>query len=217
MHVEVREVNERAREAAAILLRLGAVAINTKQLFTYTSGIQSPIYTDNRLLISYPVERRRITELLAEAAEEAVGVANLDVVAGTATAGIPFAAWLADRLERPMVYVRGSAKAHGMARQVEGRLSPGQRVVVVEDLITTGGSSLHTADVLLEGGAVVPCCLAIFSYDLRRPRKEFDKRRIALTPLTTLPVLLEVAAASGHLGQEDASTVLSWATGLEQS
>ncbi|MHB1004561.1 MAG: orotate phosphoribosyltransferase [Chloroflexota bacterium] len=206
---------DRAREAAAILLRLGAVAINTKQLFTYTSGIQSPIYTDNRLLISYPEERLRITKLLVNAAEEAVGLANIDVVAGTATAGIPFAAWLADRLQRPMVYVRSSVKAHGMARQIEGRLSPGQRVAVVEDLITTGGSSLTTADVLVDNGALVPCCLAIFSYNLERARLAFEKRGIALVPLTTLDVLLEVAVAGNYIGPADAVTVARWAGGLE--
>lgn len=207
---------ERARETAEILLRLGAVAINTKELFTYTSGIKSPIYTDNRLLISFPRERRRIVELLAETAEELVGAAGIDVVAGTATAGIPFAAWLSDRLERPMVYVRGTAKGHGMGRQVEGRLAAGQRVIVVEDLVTTGGSALNTADVLLAAGARVPCCLAIFSYNLERARREFAQREIALAPLTTLPVLLEVAAAGRFVAHEDTDVVASWATGLEQ-
>jgi orotate phosphoribosyltransferase len=210
-------MTDSARETAEILLRLGAVAINTRQLFTYTSGIKSPIYTDNRLLISFPTERRRITQMLAEVAEATVGRENVDVVAGTATAGIPFAAWLADRMERPMVYVRGSAKAHGMARQVEGRLAAGQRVVVVEDLITTGGSALNTADVLLASGAVVPCCLAIFSYNLERPRQEFAKREIAVAPLTTLPVLLEVAVDGHYIAPEDAGVVAEWARGLEQA
>ncbi|MDA8218577.1 MAG: orotate phosphoribosyltransferase [Dehalococcoidales bacterium] len=148
---------DRAHEAAAILLRVGAVNINAEEWFTYTSGIKSPIYTDNRLLISFPEERQRIVTLLAAAADEAVGLDNVDVVAGTATAGIPFAAWLADRLQRPMVYVRGSAKAHGLARQIEGRTAPGERVVVVEDLVTTGGSSLATVDALAAGELTVLC------------------------------------------------------------
>ncbi len=208
---------DRAHETAAILLRLGAVAINTREPFTYTSGIKSPIYTDNRLLISYPEERRRITKFLVTAADEAVGLENVDVIAGTATAGIPFAAWLADHLQRPMVYVRGAAKAHGMARQIEGRLAPRQRVVVVEDLVTTGGSSLATADALVAQGAIVSCCLAIFSYDLARAREAFEKRGIPLLPLTTLSVVLEVAMAGGHITQGDAAAVMEWAANLGRS
>jgi orotate phosphoribosyltransferase len=207
-------MRDRAHETAAILLRLGAVTINTQQLFTYTSGIQSPIYTDNRLLISYPEERRRIAKLLVSAADEAVGLNNIDVVAGTATAGIPFAAWLADRLQRPMVYVRASAKGHGAARQIEGRLEPRQRVVVVEDLITTGGSSLTTADALTAHGAIVPCCLAIFSYELEKARLAYESRGILLVPLTTLSVLLDEAIAGNYIRPADRTVVLEWAAQL---
>ena len=206
---------DRAHETAAILLRVGAVAINTQQPFTYTSGITSPIYTDNRLLISYPEERRRITKLLVSAAEETVGLNNIDVIAGTATAGIPFAAWLADRLQRPMVYVRSTAKAHGTARQIEGRLEPNRRVVVVEDLITTGGSSLGTADALITHGALVPCCLAIFSYGLEKAKLAYESRHIPLVPLTTLSVLLEVAISANYTSAADAETVMTWASSLD--
>jgi orotate phosphoribosyltransferase len=209
-------MQDRARETAAILLRLGAVSINTREPFTYTSGIKSPIYTDNRLLISYPEDRRRITKFLVAAADEAVGLANIDLVAGTATAGIPFAAWLADSLQRPMVYVRGSTKGHGMGRQIEGRLVPKQRAIVVEDLITTGGSSLATADALSAHGAIVSCCLAIFSYGLAGARRAYEKRDILLVALTTLDVLLEVAVASNYITQADAATVSTWAAGLER-
>ena len=207
---------DRAHEAAAILLRVGAVAINTHDPFTYTSGIKSPIYTDNRLLISYPEERNRITKLLATAAEESVGLENVEVVAGTATAGIPFAAWLAHRLQRPMVYVRGSAKEHGRGRQIEGKLEPGRRVVVVEDLITTGGSSLATADALAAHGASVTCCLAIFSYELERAARAFAERGIQLVPLTTLRVLLEEAVAGNYIQPADVQAVLEWSAGLDR-
>jgi orotate phosphoribosyltransferase len=205
---------DRAHETAAILLRVGAVSINTQQLFTYTSGLKSPIYTDNRLLISYPEERRRITKFMLSAVDEAVGQGEIDVVAGTATAGIPFAAWLADRMQRPMVYVRSSAKAHGTARQVEGRLAPQQRVVVVEDLITTGGSALATADTLLAQGARVPCCLAIFSYELEKARLAFESRGIQLVPLTTLSILLEEAMAGNYIKPADSTAVLDWVSTL---
>ena len=191
-------MQDRARETAAILLRLGAVSINTREPFTYTSGIK---------------DRRRITKFLVAAADEAVGVANIDLVAGTATAGIPFAAWLADSLQRPMVYVRGATKGHGLGRQIEGRLVPRQRAIVVEDLITTGGSSLATVDALSAHGAIVSCCLAIFSYGLAGA---YEKRDVLLVPLTTLDVLLEVAVASNYITQADAATVSTWAAGLER-
>jgi orotate phosphoribosyltransferase len=207
---------DRAHEAAAILLRIGAVAINTQQLFTYTSGIKSPIYTDNRLLISYPEERHRITKMMVSAAEESVGLENIEVVAGTATAGIPFAAWLAHRLLRPMVYVRGAAKEHGRGRQIEGRLEPGQRVAVVEDLITTGGSSLATAEVLARNGAIVTCCLAIFSYELEKAARGFEQRGIQLVPLTTLGTLLEVAVRENYIQPADVQSVLTWSQSLER-
>ncbi len=205
-----------AREAAAILLRIGAVSINTKSPFTYTSGLKSPIYTDNRLLISYPEERSRIIELLVTAVVESVGLEEVEVVAGTATAGIPFAAWLAHRLWRPMVYVRSAAKEHGRGRQIEGRLDPGQRVAVVEDLITTGGSSLATADALSAQGALVTCCLAIFSYGLERAARAFDERHIPLVPLTTLRVLLQEAVAGNYIEPADVQTVLEWSQALER-
>lgn len=206
---------DRAHETAGMLLRVGAVAINTRNPFTYASGITSPIYTDNRLLISFPEERNRITNLLATAAEESVGLENVEVVAGTATAGIPFAAWLAHRLQKPMVYVRSSAKDHGRGRQIEGQLAPGQRVAVVEDLITTGGSSLATADVLVANGATVCCCLAIFSYELERASRAFAQRGIPLVPLTTLRVLLQVAVEGNFIQPADVQAVLDWSAGLE--
>lgn len=208
---------DRAHEAAAILLRVGAVNINAEEWFTYTSGIKSPIYTDNRLLISFPEERQRIVTLLAAAADEAVGLDNVDVVAGTATAGIPFAAWLADRLQRPMVYVRGSAKAHGLARQIEGRTAPGERVVVVEDLVTTGGSSLATVDALAAGELTVLCCLAIFSYGFEAARQAYASRGVTLVSLTTLDVLLDVAIAGKQITPTAANTVLAWAQQRERA
>lgn len=202
------------RETAAILLRIGAVSINTREPFTYASGIKSPIYTDNRLLISYPEERLRIIKFLQTTAEAVVGVDSIDVVAGTATAGIPFAAWLADRLERPMVYVRGSAKTHGLVRQVEGKLAPRQRVVVIEDLVTTGGSSLATVDALKAAGANVLCCLAIFSYGLEKARQAYESRGISLVPLTTLDVLLDEAISGHYITASDREAVLTWVASL---
>lgn len=199
--------HDAARATAEILLRVGAVSINSRQLFTYASGIQSPIYTDNRLLISYPEERKVIAEGLARSVGDG---SDVDVVAGTATAGIPWAAWVADRLGKPLVYVRSSAKEHGRGRQVEGRLSEGQRVVVVEDLISTGMSSLQTVDALRSSGATVGRSVAIFSYEFSEAIEGYRDRGVALATLTTITRLLEVAAARGYIDYQDQQAVERW-------
>jgi orotate phosphoribosyltransferase len=194
--------NEVQREVARLLLDVGAVAIDLEHPFRYTSGILSPIYCDNRMLISFPIERRRIVAWLAERLEATLGRTGVDVIAGTATAGIPYAAWLAERLDLPMVYVRAAAKEHGRGQRVEGRLKAGQRVVVVEDLVTTGGSSISTVEGVEEAGGKVVGCLAIFSYELPRSAEAFEARGIPLLPLTGLSTLLEVAAESGRVSPE---------------
>ncbi len=178
--------SEVRREVARLLLDAGAVAIDVEHPFRYTSGILSPIYCDNRLLISFPEKRRRIVGWMAERLEAAIGRAGVDVIAGTATAGIPYAAWLSDRLDLPMVYVRAAAKEHGRGQRVEGRLQAGQRVVVVEDLVTTGGSSISTVEGVEEAGGKVVGCVAIFSYELPRAAEAFEARGIPLFPLTGL-------------------------------
>lgn len=199
---ETLRESEVPREVARLLLDVGAVAIDLEHPFRYTSGILSPIYCDNRMLISFPAERRRIVAWLAERLSAALGSGGVDVIAGTATAGIPYAAWLAEALDLPMVYVRAAAKEHGRRQRVEGRLSAGQRVVVVEDLVTTGGSSLSTIEGIEEAGGQVVGCLAIFSYELPRATEAFAGRGIPLWPLTGLSTLLEVAAESGRIAAD---------------
>ncbi len=194
--------SEVRREIARLLLDAGAVSIDVEHPFRYTSGILSPIYCDNRLLISFPAERRRIVGWMADRLEAQIGQAGVDVIAGTATAGIPYAAWLAEALTLPMVYVRAAAKEHGRGQRVEGRLREGQRVVVVEDLVTTGGSSISTVEGIEEVGGKVVGCLAIFSYELPRAVAAFEARGIPLYTLTSLSTLLEVAAESGRVSPE---------------
>jgi orotate phosphoribosyltransferase len=201
---------ELARETARTLLRIGAVAINVRQPFVYASGITSPIYTDNRLLISYPDERERIVEGLARRIGETAGADGVDVVAGTATAGIPFAAWVAARLRKPMIYVRSSAKEHGRGRQIEGRLEAGQRVAVIEDLVSTGGSSLQTVEAIRRAGGLVSHCFAIFTYELRRAREAYAQSGVTSATLSSISTLLDVAVAEGWLGAEDRRPVEEW-------
>jgi orotate phosphoribosyltransferase len=193
---------EVSREIASLLLRVGAVTVDVEHPFRYASGILSPIYCDNRLVISYPVERRVVADRLAELLDSLGGSDGADIVAGTATAGIPWAAWVAERLGRPMIYVRSAPKEHGRGQRIEGRLLPGQRAMVVEDLVTTGGSSLSSVEAIQEAGGIAAGVLAIFTYELESTRRSFAERGLELHALTGLSTLLEVAVAEGHLAPD---------------
>lgn len=193
-------------EVARLLLQLGAVSISVDQPFRYASGKSGPIYCDNRLIISYPEERQRVVGYLVDKLDAEVGRDAFDVVAGTATAGIPYAAWVADRLGKPMIYVRGAAKDHGRGQRIEGRLLPGQRVVVVEDLVTTGGSSLSTVEAIRPAGVVVACA-AIFTYELPVAQRSFAEQGVRLLALTDLSALMEVAISDGYLKAEQRDLV----------
>ena len=197
-------------ETARVLLRLGAVAINVQQPFVYASGITSPIYCDNRLLISYPEERAQIIAALAGKIAAAIGPEHVDVVAGTATAGIPFASWVADRLRKPLIYVRPNPKEHGRGRQIEGRLEAGQRAVVIEDLITTGGSSLQTVEAIRQAGGQVSHCFAIFTYGFEAAGRAYEERGVTAIALTSISALLDLAVAEQYLDEPDRQQVLAW-------
>ncbi len=191
-----------------MLLEMGIVSLSPEKPFTYASGIKSPIYCDNRLLISFIEERRRIINCFLELIKE--DRIECDVVAGTATAGIPWAAWLADHLGKPMVYVRSSSKGHGKGKKIEGEVVPNQKILVVEDLISTGSSSIKTAQVLREEGCEVSDCVAIFSYELKKALHEYDVNKINLHTITDFSTLIEVAIEDGKLSSEQESVVLSW-------
>ena len=208
--MEQRSLDDGARAVARTLLRVGAVAINVREPFVYASGTRSPIYCDNRLLISFPAEREQVVEGLSGLIVDRVGADNVDVVAGTATAGIPFAAWVAARLRKPMIYVRSAPKEHGRGNQIEGRLAAGQRTVVIEDLVTTGGSSLGTVDAIRRAGGVVSHAFAIFTYELPHARDAFEQRGVTLVALSRISTLLDVAVAEGFLDQDDRGHVVAW-------
>ncbi len=197
------------QQIARILLRSKAVALRPMVPFRFASGLLSPIYCDNRILISLPRQRRQVVRRLAEAVRQ--DHIPVDVVAGTATAGIPHAAWLAEELRLPMVYVRSQSKAHGKEGQVEGLLTAGQRAVVVEDLVTTGGSSLGSVAALRQAGAVVEHVLAIFTYAFPAAETAFAQAGVRLHALTSLPVLLDVAVAERWLSGDERNTVAAWA------
>jgi orotate phosphoribosyltransferase len=191
---------------AEFLLSIGAVRLSPQEPFTWTSGIKSPIYCDNRMIYSHPEARTFVAQALASRVK-ALHV-RPDVIAGTATAAIGWAALVADRLDLPFVYVRGKAKEHGAKKRIEGDLKPGRQVAVVEDLISTGGSSISTADALREEGkAVVTDIVSIFSYEFPTAIESSHGSSLQLHPLTTITSLVKVAMEQGRITQQDAKMI----------
>ena len=200
------------RKIAKHLLDIEAVALRPNDYFTWTSGIKSPIYCDNRITMSYPVIRREIAAGMSEVIK--AKFPEVEVVAGTATAGIPHAAWVSEVLDLPMIYVRDSAKKHGKTNQIEGRLLEGQKVVIIEDLISTGLSSLKVAKALEEAGAVVLGVVAIFSYELKKAQDAFAADKVKYHTLTNYNYLIEEAVVSDYIKQEDVEKLLEWRNNL---
>jgi len=197
-------MGETSRIAEA-LLNIRAVALSLDPPFTWVSGIRSPIYCDNRLLISHPAERTLVVDRFVEQIE-AMPV-KPDVIAGTATSGIPFAAWVADRLNLPMVYVRAAKKEHGKGKAIEGHLASGAKALVIEDLISTGKSSVAVVHHLKDAGAEVIGVLAIFSYEMAKAAATFADVNLEPQPLETISSLLKLAVDRGDLGQQEADII----------
>ncbi|AFV89326.1 MAG: orotate phosphoribosyltransferase [Acidipropionibacterium acidipropionici] len=197
-----------ARQVAEGLLNVGAVSLKPDDPFTWASGLHSPIYCDNRVTLSDPDTRSLIASGLATLVDE--NFPDVQVVAGTATAGIAHAALAADRLSKPMVYVRSKPKDHGKGNQIEGRLAEGASVVMVEDLISTGGSVLDAAAAVQREGGRVLGVLAIFSYELEKGRRAFEEAGLPLYTLSNYPTLIEVAAVSGRISADQRAALATW-------
>ncbi|NWQ43883.1 orotate phosphoribosyltransferase [Bacillus sp. EB106-08-02-XG196] len=190
------------------LLTINAVALKPNEPFTWTSGLRSPIYCDNRLTLSYPEVRKEIAQGLQSIILEKYS--DADVIAGTATAGIPHAAWVSELLNLPMCYVRSKAKGHGKGNQIEGKVEAGQKVVVVEDLISTGGSVITAVQALREAGCEVLGVVSIFTYGLEKGREAFAQEEIKSESLTDFVNLVEVAIEKGYISKDDQESLLSW-------
>ncbi|MCK7605855.1 orotate phosphoribosyltransferase [Geobacillus stearothermophilus] len=201
-------------DIAAKLLEIGAVALQPNEPFTWSSGLKSPIYCDNRLTLAYPDVRRLIAAGLAELIR--THFPKADLIAGTATAGIPHAAWVSERLGLPMCYVRSQAKAHGKGKQIEGKAEPGQRVVVIEDLISTGGSSLAAVRALKEAGCEVLGVAAIFTYGLDKAKQAFAAENLPAYTLTDYDTLIETAVRLGAVSEHDLATLRKWRENPEE-
>jgi len=200
--------DEAARLAADALLEVGAVALRPEDPFTFTSGLKSPVYVDCRRLISYPRVRSTLVELAAATVGREMGLERFDGVAGGETAGIPYAAWLAERLALPMQYVRKEAKGFGRNAQIEGHIRPGQRTLLVEDLATDGGSKVRFVNALREAGAEVAHCLVIFHHDIfPDSATRLAESGLTLHALARWSDVLAAASARGAFNHEALKTV----------
>ena len=189
------------KKIAEILLGIKAVFLRPDEPFTWASGIRSPIYCDNRLILSYPEARRAVEQGIADNIKK--HYPDVEVVAGTSTAGIAHAALVAEILNLPMAYVRGSAKDHGRNNQIEGKVDPGQKVVVVEDLISTGGSVIDVVNVLREAGAEVLGIASIFTYGLQKGLDRLAVANVKNVSLSNYDALVEAALESGYIRESD--------------
>ncbi len=197
------------KEIARKLVEIGAVKLTTPdKLFTWVSGIKSPIYCDNRLIISYPEVRGLVASKFAEEIKKRFG--DVEIIAGTATAGIPHAAWVADILGLPMVYVRSASKDHGTKKLVEGVLPAGAKVVLIEDLLSTGKSSVSAVNALIGEGADVLGCLAIFSYNFDVAAEAFANIGIPFSSLTGYHEVLEIGIETGLISGEIRGLLQKW-------
>jgi len=189
---------------ALALLQAQAVLLRPHEPFTFASGIKSPIYCDNRLLLGNVAARTVISDAFAAM------VSDAEVVAGTATAGIPWAAWVAERAAKPMAYVRSGAKAHGRGRQIEGASVAGKRVLLMEDTVSTGESAVTAIEALYSEGAASVTCACIFTYGWQATYDRFVTANAPLTALTTLVPVLDAAVSAGYIKAEQRATVEAW-------
>jgi orotate phosphoribosyltransferase len=195
-----------AKEIARELLRIKAVKLSPQTPFTWASGILSPIYCDNRIVLSHPLARDIVKNAFVEISQ----TFDFEVVAGVATAGIPHGALLADAIGKPFIYVRDKAKGHGRQNQIEGEVQAGQKVLVIEDLISTGGSSIKAVHALKEVGCEVVGTLAIFSYLFQEATEVFQAENVPLATLSNYDILLEEAVNLKYIDANDLETLKAW-------
>lgn len=197
-----------AKKTAEVLLQINAIKLSPKDPFKWASGWNSPIYCDNRIILSFPPIRNFIREKMSEQVENLYG--KPDVIAGVATGAIGIGMLVAEQLGLPFIYVRPEAKKHGRQNQIEGFLESGQNVVVIEDLISTGKSSLNAIKALKNAGANVKGMIAIFSYGFDIAKQNFEKENIALSTLSNYDNLLEQALDTNYINTTELETLSQW-------
>jgi len=201
---------ENKERVAEILLKIKAITLNTEKPYKFISGILSPVYTDCRLLISYPKEWEIVIDSMTNIIINEIGIQNIDIIAGTATAGISHAAYLAKKLSLPMIYVKSSADEYGKQTKIEGNLKDGSKVLLIEDLISTGGSSVSSLKTIRDAGGIVENCLAVFSWGMEASKKSFEQENVRLITLTDFDALVDIAIKQNYIKPEDKDIILGW-------
>ena len=199
-------------EFAKKLLQIKAIQINLQNLFVWASGIHSPIYCDNRIALSYPDIRDLIIDSLADIVNKDQ---NYDYIAGVATAGIPWGAFVADRIKKPFIYVRSESKSHGRKNQIEGRLDEGKKVVVIEDLISTGGSAIKAVEAIRINKCIVTRVVSLFDYKLDIARKNFNDISCIYESISDFDILINEARLQGYISANDYDIIKDWKTDPE--
>ncbi|MBQ2508793.1 MAG: orotate phosphoribosyltransferase [Bacteroidales bacterium] len=210
----MEKFNDIAAQTATFLLQIKAIKLNNDHPFTWASGRKSPIYCDNRITLSYPEIRTFIRQRFVDIINEYFG--DVDVIAGVATGGIAQGALVAQELGKPFVYVRSEEKKHGLTNQIEGEIHSGQTVVVIEDLVSTGKSSLIAVHALRDKGCVVKGMAAIFTYGLEVARKNFEDANVELHTLTNYDTLIQVAQKEEYIQQHQMQSLADWRSNPEK-
>lgn len=198
------------KEIAQSLLKIKAVKLSPNEPFTWASGWNSPIYCDNRVTLSYPTIRKQIYQSFAQLINEKYPEAEL--IAGVATGAIAHGVLVAEEMQKPFIYVRSAPKGHGLGNQIEGQYSKGQKVVVIEDLISTGGSSLSAVEALREAGVEVLGMVAIFTYGFATAEANFQKANLKVDTLSSYNALIDAALESNYIQDKDLNDLKEWRT-----
>lgn len=204
----MKKADETSLQVAKLLLEIKAVKLSPDQPFKWASGWSSPIYCDNRISLSYPKVRTFIRQQLANVISARLG--EVDIIAGVATAGIPQGALVAEALGLPFIYIRSSAKEHGMGNQIEGVIQPGASVALIEDLISTGGSSLKAAEAVKAAGMQVRAIVSVFTYGFPQAEANFKKAKVESISLTDYSTLLQVAQENNYIAEGDLKKLNAW-------
>jgi len=201
-----------SEQTALALLKIEAVKLSPNDMFTWASGIKSPIYCDNRVILSFPEARSFVRDAFAELIKEKYP--DTQVIAGVATGAIAVGVLVAEKLGLPFVYVRPGSKGHGLQNRIEGKLEKGSKTVIIEDLISTGGSSLSAAEALVEGGADVQGMCAVFSYGLPKAKENFEKAQCELTVLSHFDELAVHAVSTNYISEKEGLILKDWKSKL---
>ena len=209
-NIESVSDEDMAEEGAEILLEINAVSLSVAEPYRYASGILSPVYCDNRLLISYPDKWDKIIAGMINIIDTKIGIENFDIIGGTSTAGIPHAVKIAEKLEKPLIYIKSDPGNTGKMSEIEGNMVSGKRVLIIEDLVSKGGSALKAVKMVRENKGIADYCLAIFTYEMESSRKLFEENCCSVFTVSRFSKLIETAAEKKYINSSEMEKALDW-------